>query len=293
VHSIERAVREEGGLASAAKLRERGFSPGAIAWAVRSQVLVRPRKGWYVCAGTPRDHVIACRVGGRLTDLTAAEDAGVWTPPHAGFHVALAHQSCRPRARRSARLRIADGADPGVVLHWNDAGQGSSPFVLPVDEWMREVIRTRALTDIAAVADSALKLGRLSLADWRQILAGCPRRVRRALAIVDGVPESGTESIVRMALWLAGVPSQAQVAIGAFRVDLLVGERLIIELDSEGHHGGRAARLRDIHRDAALVELGFVVMHFDYTDVIDDLSAVIMQILAVIARGAHRGSRPL
>jgi very-short-patch-repair endonuclease len=174
-----------------------------------------------------------------------------------------------------------------LQLHWSDDGEGGDQFTVSVRTWLCDVISSEPVEIAAAVADSALRNGVLRRDEWERILTACPAAKRRVLAIVDGVPESGTESILRAALWAAGIAVRAQVEIGEHRSDLLVGDRLLLEADSEGFHGGRAARIRDSKRDRALVGRGYVVLHFDYAEILYDLPAVIAEILRAVRAGAH------
>ncbi len=67
--------------------------------------------------------------------------------------------------------------------------------------------------------------------------------------------ESGTESLVKLMLMRVGVQFAQQVRIDRVgRVDFLVGEHLVIEVDSKAHHSDP---LRDRARDARLSVLGF------------------------------------
>ena len=66
-----------------------------------------------------------------------------------------------------------------------------------------------------------------------------------------------------------------------------MGDRLLLEIDSEEHHGGRGGRIRDAKRDSELVALGYIVIHFDYAEVIYDLPTVLSEVLALVRVGVH------
>ncbi|HEY8317974.1 MAG TPA: DUF559 domain-containing protein [Amnibacterium sp.] len=82
-----------------------------------------------------------------------------------------------------------------------------------------------------------------------------------------------------------GVLVQQQVAIeGVGFVDCLIGERLVIELDSIAHHSDPTA---DRHRDALLSALGYRVLRFMAKQVDESWPEVEEAVLAAISRGDH------
>lgn len=72
------------------------------------------------------------------------------------------------------------------------------------------------------------------------------------------------------------------------RVDLLVGDRLVIECDGEKHHGGRDQRLRDPRREASLARLAFFVLGFDWKQIFFEPDPVVTAIMKYGELGLHR-----
>lgn len=72
------------------------------------------------------------------------------------------------------------------------------------------------------------------------------------------------------------------------RVDLLIGDALIIEVDGVENHGGADHRHKDLRRDARAAAWGFVTLRFDYALVVHDWPTVEAAILGLLARGLHR-----
>jgi very-short-patch-repair endonuclease len=70
-------------------------------------------------------------------------------------------------------------------------------------------------------------------------------------------------------------------------VDLLIGDSLIVEIDSETHHGKPEARRRDLQRDAVAAALDFETLRFDYTSVMFDWPFVTAMVESVVARDGH------
>ena len=80
-----------------------------------------------------------------------------------------------------------------------------------------------------------------------------------------------------------GIGFQQQVWIGRDRVDFLIGERLIIEIDSTSFDD----RAADAKRDARLGILGYRVLRFDYDMVVNHWNLVRDAVLAALSRGDH------
>ncbi|MGX5681968.1 DUF559 domain-containing protein [Schumannella luteola] len=85
---------------------------------------------------------------------------------------------------------------------------------------------------------------------------------------------------------------QLAVAIGGRltvgRIDFLVGNRLVVEIDGAEFHAPREAFERDRRRDALLTSLGFRVLRFSYIQVLNRWPEVERAILTAVGRGDHR-----
>lgn len=143
-----------------------------------------------------------------------------------------------------------------------------------------------------AVLDSTLRMPNpYSEADLRRIFAGAPQRVLRLLDQVDPLAGSGTESVARFRLRAARVEVRSQVEIEDLgHVDLLVGERLIVECDSKDHHNNEQ-RKEDNRRDRVAVLGGYRVLRFDYDDVMFRWDTVLAEIMGVVRSRRHREPR--
>lgn len=95
---------------------------------------------------------------------------------------------------------------------------------------------------------------------------------------------------MRLALQEAGLRVTPQVAIeGVGFVDLLVGTRVIVEVDSELWHSTPAQREEDARRDLALRLRGYVVIRVRYAQAMHDRSAVVESVLANVDTTRTRG----
>lgn len=81
--------------------------------------------------------------------------------------------------------------------------------------------------------------------------------------------ESGSETRVRLFLQMRRIPVRIQVKISGMegRVDLVVGDRLVIECDSHKHHSTPEDQLRDRKRDLALRALGYENIRLAYPQI--------------------------
>jgi very-short-patch-repair endonuclease len=261
------------GLLTTRLLRAHGLRTRDIRRAVAAGDLTRPRRGWYATSGTPAPVVTAARVGGRLTCLDALGFLGAWTLDVPGVHV-----------------RVSDGVAvvrlPGVHIHWTS--ERVEPGIDSVEEALATAVGCVDFRAVVIVADSLVNRGLITPVRLQAVLGLTPRG-RRVLGVHDPSAESGIETYVRLALRRHRVRVRSQVAIpGVGRVDLLVGERLVIEADGYDWHGDRAAFERDRERDRELVRRGYVVIRVSYRQVLGDLDAVMVAVLDVVRRREHR-----
>jgi very-short-patch-repair endonuclease len=284
---FEYEILRLGGAAKTVELRMAGASRSSLTAAVRAGVLIRPRKAWYVLRSTPPDLVAAVRVGGRATCVTALRHHGVWLTDHVPLvHVAVHREASRLRAISNVRERQVEIQD--AVVHWVDTPRPrratGSRLLEPPAEAVREAIGCLAGEERLATVESALHLGLIDSVDWADILAGLTRRDRRLLAGASAASGSGIETVFVWRIRALGLTVRQQIQIGPDRVDALIGDRLVVELDGEHFHDRHADRVRD----ARLVAAGFEVLRFDYWQVMGAWPTVERAVLAAVIRGDHR-----
>ncbi|OYO18405.1 hypothetical protein CGZ93_15595 [Enemella dayhoffiae] len=264
------------GVLSAAQLRRVGVDHRETQDLVRRGVLSRVRRGWYRGGSYVSDPVLrAVRAGGALTCLPALKLAGLWTPTHHQVHVRRPEAltgplpkgvvDCRPSGRRPPVHRAVDPIGMSLLC----AG------------------RCRSTHEFVVLLDSALDKKKLTRTELEHLLADEPRAIRRALQHVDRA-ESGTETLVRLRLRSRGIKLRPQAVIpGIGRVDLLVGERLVIEVDSYEHHSQGAGYEEDRPRDQQLLALGYLVIRVSYLQVLFRWAEAEASILTILRRGDH------
>ncbi|WP_382307593.1 DUF559 domain-containing protein [Herbiconiux sp. UC225_62] len=266
-----------------ATLRTLGLSARDIAELHRSGRLIRIRQGHHARPDARPDVVRAVRLGGRLTSYSALAAVGVWVPPgDTRLHVSVnAHAHA---------LRDADDGGPwrprdDVVVHWKQPAprrghpsNGIAPLALAIRHLPSELDRAH----LVAVLDSALRLGSVTSAHLLAGFAGSPSLLR-ALRLVDPAAESGTESVARVRMRAAGLQPRSQVWFGRHRVDFLVADRVVVEVDGREFHDGADAFERDRRKAAELTHRGLHVLHFSYAQVLYAWPTCLLAIRAALA----------
>jgi very-short-patch-repair endonuclease len=110
-------------------------------------------------------------------------------------------------------------------------------------------------------------------------------QARTLVTAVVPFHDSGLETFIYPRLSWLNVPIHAQSWLYGHRVDFLIGERLVLQIDG-GHHVG-AQRAADLAHDAELMLRGYFVIRVGYDDVINHWPEVQERILAAIAQGLH------
>ena len=280
------AHRPEVHVRSRRQLEESGHGRRAIESMLRSGALERLGGGFYATSLTPPKVRSTLFRGGRLTCVDALELYGFWVPRAGGVHEA--HRRIDPPRGGSGAVR-----DGGVVLHapvlraWPDGHP-----VLPLLLALEHAVHCLEPDHAAVVLESGLYRRLISGEEAVDACSSLSAKRRRAIFPLSRVAESGTETIVRRALSRRGFAVRPQVTIPEVgRVDLVVGERLIIECDSAEHHTGRSKYADDRRRDRAARRLGYIVVRLTYEDVMLDWDEVIRDLLVMLRRGDHRISR--
>lgn len=277
-------VRSRGGLAATHELLKAGATSHRLTRAVALGELVRVRQGWYALPTTDTLATEAARVGGRLTCVSGARLHQLWVSATDRLHVRVGRHDSRLRARHDKRVRLVDVGDERVRVHWGSKNAPGTRFALLVRECLRDMVWCQSPERVIAAADSALRAGHLTRQQWLRDIDGLPRRLRRLLSEVDPRSESIIESIVRFRLRRLGHAPRPQVKVpGVGRVDLVLGTRLVIELDGWEFHRTRKQFEEDRRRDALLAARGYRVLRFTYRQVTRDWQMVLAAIEACVA----------
>jgi very-short-patch-repair endonuclease len=282
------AVTSRGGLAATHELLRAGWRSRQLTRAVSDGSLIRVRQGWYASADTNAAFQQAVRVGGRLGCISAARAYGLWVPGTRKLHVSVEPHVSRLRSSSDRTVRLNALPHPGVVVHWSDERLSGNRFSVSLRDCLRQMCHCQAPESVVAAVDSALHKGLITKSDWLCDIRGLPGRLPSLLESVDALSESIIESLTRYRLGRVGLRVRIQVKIrGVGRVDILIGDRLVIELDGWEFHSDLTQFEEDRRRDAVLSSLGYRVLRFSYSQVMHQQSQVMSAILASVARGDH------
>lgn len=272
-------LTKRNGVAHGSDARAAGFTLHDITGALQAGRLRRIRRSWLVTPDCDERRVAAASVSGRVTCVSWAALMGLWGPETGAVprtHVAVPGNASRFSA---AGLRLHWAAGPAPVSR-----NANEDHVLNVLFHVAQCLPRR---DALAVWESAIRknvadgavLGRVS---WRSSQAGALASVASLLS------DSGLETVFVDGMRRVGVTVRQQVWIDDHPVDGLIGTSLVVQIDGFSHHSAAAERRRDLRADARLVARGYVVLRFDYQQVLFDWDEVLDTILTAMAQGAHR-----
>lgn len=269
-------VRRMGGAALVAELRERGHSLHAIRMAAEREQLIRPRRGWVADHLLDSELLFAVKHGVLLSCVTLARRAGLWVP----------EAPIRPHvAARSPSAHVSVGAR----VHWSIPIVPRPPGALldPLPNMLHHVARCLPREESLTIWESALNKGLTTIEHLSQF--PFPTSTRHLLADCTPFADSGLETLFRTRLRWLRVPIKAQSWVHGHRVDLLIGDGLIVQIDGRQHAG--AQKVSDHRHDIAVQAAGYHTIRVGYAQVVHDWPSVQEAIQNAVANGLHRRRR--
>lgn len=274
VVDILATVGKYGHIVPSARLVREGAKPHEIAKLVDSGRLIRIRRRWVATQHADRQLVFAARTGTVLTCVTQAKRSGLWVKDSPDSPHVAAHS----HAGRIAR------SEP-LTLHWRSPLVPRHPdqLVDHVENVLSQVALCAPYEDALSIWESALRKGRVD----RLVLARLPlsERARQLLDAARPFSDSGLETLFATRLAWLKVRIVAQAWIDGHRVDILIGARLVVQIDG-GHHVGQQ-READNAQDLALLIRGYHVIRVSYDQIINDWPSVQDAIMRAVAEGLH------
>jgi len=278
-----------GGIARTYELLRDGHTSHQLTAAVRRGEVIRVRQGHYACPELSEAETRAVRVGGRLTGLSAARHHGLWTPRDTPLEVSVAPDARALRSPIDRLTRLSTLRSPDVAVHWTDRSAPGTRSTVGVLACLIDVAKTQPARVAFTVTESALHLRRVSPAALRRAIRVLPRHLERLLSAASALSGSGGESLAKYEFIATGIRFAQQVSIdGVGRVDFVVGDRLVVEIDGAEFHTTRETFEQDRRRDAALRTAGFRVLRYSYSQVSERWNEVDGAIAAAIREGDHR-----
>lgn len=271
------------GFATRASLRAAGFSKRRIQNELRAGRLIAHGRNIVARPVVPSAFRRAVAMHSRIACITAAKTMGLWVLETDAVHVV-------PRVNNSHVRR--DGRFPRVTVHWSPAPIEPDSGSLVVESGrnaLAHIADCQPLEVAVATFDSAVRKGLITLDELRRLAQLRRGRFAEVVGLVSSQSDSGLESITRVLLLREGVRCREQVVIDGHPVDLLVGDRLIIQLDGRQHLDDLDQLARDRWQDRRLSLMGYTVLRYGYHDIVFNWGATWAQIRAHLGQRAHLG----
>jgi very-short-patch-repair endonuclease len=274
--SVLTELLHRGGMARSAELIARGHRQRVIAALVADGRLLRIRRVWVALPQADSLAHAAARENVVISCVTQARRLGLWVTDAGPIHVAA--------APHGAPVRVSEG----TVVHWAQPLVPRPPGTLfdSIENVLALAVSCQPSEAAQAMIESALRQG----VAHREALLRLPISERMRVLVERANPwaDSGLETLFRMRLRWLRLPLRAQIWILDHRVDLLIGDRLVVQIDG-GHHVG-PQRDADIAHDAALTLLGYHVIPVSYGQIIERWHEVQDAIMRAVAQGLHRAA---
>lgn len=274
IDDLMAVIAQLGGVVRTARVVERGFGRRTVDAAVRSGMLLRPRRGWLALETADAAVLHAARHGVVLTCRTQAARLGLWLHEHAG----APHVAVPPNAASGRRI--------SATIHWGSPVVPRHPDALvdPIENVLAYIAECEPFEQALATWESALNTSLVTI-EALQRFAWRPA-ARRVLARAMPFADAGLETYLRERLRWLRLPIRVQTWIAGHRVDTLIGDRLVIQIDGAHHVGPQ--RTEDIRHDAALTLRGYHVIRVSYPQVMFGWPMVQDVIMRAVAQGLHR-----
>ncbi|MCT9821044.1 DUF559 domain-containing protein [Microbacterium sp. W1N] len=166
-------------------------------------------------------------------------------------------------------------------------------FGLPsVPRVLEQLLRCRGVEAFFVAVESARRLGILSGAARQWLHGRVGPQAREALRLSRDDADSGLESLFRWRLRHRRLTVRTQVRITSVGVvDVLISDRLIVEVDGRGNHDDASHRHKDLVRDAHAAAWGYLTVRFDYALVVHDWPTVEAAVMGLVDAGLHLTGR--
>lgn len=270
---------DKGGIAHRSEVVAAGFAVTLIRAFVRSGRATVIRRGWIALPSAPDDLREAAFAGGRISCTSLARRRGWWVPPSTSTAL---HVHMLPGSAFGASER-----DPGVVTHWTrpltSVGRG---LLATVEDALLHVATCLERDGALVIWESAARVESFAPEALRAI--AWPSIAARELAdAVSGLSDSGLETLIVAPLRRWGLRVRQQAKIAGRLVDVLIGDRLVLQIDGWEFHASSAQRTKDIAHDAELRLRGYTVLRFSYAQVVHDWPTVERTIRRAVAARLH------
>ncbi|MCU1659510.1 MAG: Uncharacterized protein JWO57_4166, partial [Pseudonocardiales bacterium] len=298
-----------GGLISRADALAAGWTDAAIRHAVATGRWRRLRSGIYVLAAAPgldahasRARNVSAAYASARTCPRAVISHGSAAIVHGLPTVCRLDRPCLTVAAGTALRHLAAAHLHRATLATHDVTEIRGVATTSAARTVLDLAREHGLDAGVAAADAALHQGLVTAGDLARALAECAgwpgsAAAGRTAALCDGLAESALESLSRLRIGVAGLPPpvlQAELGdeFGRFvaRTDFYWPQFGVVgEADGIVKYDGRDALLAERRRQAALEQLGLVVVRWEWRD-LSRFDPVAGRLRAAFGRGTPRAA---
>lgn len=269
-------LTERGGIVRTQILTACGFARRTIDAATAAGLLIRPRRGWIALKDADAALVSAARFGVVFTCRTQAQRLGLWLHEEPD----IPHVAVSPHATGGRHIK--------AKVHWGEPIVPRTPDALvdPIENVLANIAECEPFEQALATWESALNKSLVTLDTLRGY--SWKPAARRVLEQAMPFADAGLETYLRTRLRWLRLPMLTQIWIAGHRVDTLIGDRLVVQIDG-AHHVG-AQRSEDIRHDAELRLMGYTVIRVSYTQIMFEWHRVQDLIMRAVAQGLHLAS---
>jgi very-short-patch-repair endonuclease len=267
--ALDQVIRRHDYFLRRRDLLARGFSDHQIRQGLGAGRIFRVRHGWYSVPDAPAPAILAVRVGGRLTSISALETYGLRVPNRDDVHVAVRASASRLRNPQHRRERLRR-RDP-VRIHWNDRPSGGgSVWRASIADALLVVLNSESREIAVACCSAAMRHKKLSWAALDAVFRRAQSRVTCLRGLVSALDDSHGETYARLGFLDAGIQFEQQPYIrGAGQLDFKVGPHSYVEVDGGQHDPawtgeGQSNWQKDLDRRTTMAIRGDRVEHYSY-----------------------------
>lgn len=247
-------MEQDLGIYSVKQLHEAGYDRRALDKLVSVERLTRAKRGWYVTPNPNPEALHALKLGGRLGCISAGNAAGLFIPPTEKhrLHVILPEHFSLPQA--------------DACFHRSSARPDGICF--PIEDSLRQVLAHHDPETALILLESAVAKKKITYDFGWSLIRELPRYKQLPLKFFDCGAQSGSETRTRLFFQRRKVPVKTQQFIrGVGWVDMIAGNSLVVECDSQAYHTSDYNYHEDRKRDLEADYFGYDVIRLSFAQI--------------------------
>jgi len=278
---VVRALDDLGGAAHRTELFRAGVPERALRRSAVEGRIKRVGHGTYALPWAPPEAALAALFRAHIGCVSACKHWGlpIWEDHDRPHLVVPRHRSFSRRDQRECSQ---------VEVHYTSAPMPAGTWV-PVAQAIDQAGWCTSPVGQLVLVDAALHAGVLFPGDLAHFEVRAARRRSWLRRNASDRAESPLETVARLAFVTAGFAVREQVTMpGVGRVDFVVEDTVVVEVDGWEFHRDRSAFEHDRARDRLSLARGMPVMRFTARELRADPYAVVRQVADVCGRAVRR-----